>query len=65
MALQLNGNPDEWYGKILVHCLRLFNILSHFKGETIDGFLDDWIYCPLTGRTTNNYNTIAISTIYS
>jgi hypothetical protein len=27
--------------------------------------LDDWIYCPLTGRTTNNYNTIAISTIYS
>jgi hypothetical protein len=29
---------------------------------TIDGVLDYWIYCPLTDRTTNNYNSIAIST---
>jgi hypothetical protein len=28
-------------------------------------FLDYCIYWPLTGRTTNNYYTIAVSKIYS
>jgi hypothetical protein len=32
---------------------------------TMDGILDYRIYWPLIGRTTNNYNTIAISTLYS
>jgi hypothetical protein len=32
---------------------------------TIDRVLIYWIYCPLTGRTINNCNTIAISTLYS
>jgi hypothetical protein len=32
---------------------------------TIDGVLDYWIYWPFAGRTTNNYNTVAIFTLYS
>jgi hypothetical protein len=42
-----------------------FNILSCFKCVTIDGVLDYWIYWQLTDHTTNNYITIAISTLYS
>jgi hypothetical protein len=32
---------------------------------TIEGVFDNWIYWPLTSRTTINYNTIAIYTFYS
>jgi hypothetical protein len=32
---------------------------------TVGGILDYWIYWQLTGLTSNNYNNIAISTLYS
>jgi hypothetical protein len=40
------------------------NVLSRFMCVIIDGVSDYLFYGPLTGRTTNNYNTIAISTLY-
>jgi hypothetical protein len=40
-------------------------IMSRFRGVTVDGVLDYWIYWLLAGRTTNNYKTIAISTLYN
>jgi hypothetical protein len=49
-----------WYH---VFKFQLVNIVTYLC-VTIDGVLDYWIYWLLTGNTTNNYNTIAISTLY-
>jgi hypothetical protein len=55
----------------LVHTLPFYFLKAHrntvtCKCVTIDGvWISDLIYWPLTGSTTNNYSTIAISTLYS
>jgi hypothetical protein len=58
------GGKGMLWGEV-DHIIRRFckNRIVSFRVVTIDGVLDYWIYWPLTGCTTNHYNTIAISTI--
>jgi hypothetical protein len=53
-------NSRRWFVPVLG--LRLY---CHVVRVTIDGvWIGEWIYWPLTGRSTNKYNTIAISIIH-
>jgi hypothetical protein len=59
---------EQFHNKVLYLLMqkvcRCHNIVTCMC-VTIEKVLDYWIYWPLTGCTTNNYNTISISTLYS
>jgi hypothetical protein len=50
----------------LTDLYEIWYVYYYVCGLLIDGvWIGYWIYWPLTGRTTNNYSTIAVSTLYS